>query len=330
MAKPEANHGYPHNIDICFIGPRNVGKTTLLATMHHELSRHLPSGYRLEPVERDMFLMLDKKWSHLNKLSDAAPLVTLRVVDEGSKDIYRYVFGLSKVDAKNRETKVATLTFIDTPGGLTSECSGQLGQHIRESRIVICTVDAGVLMEAQEQLGNEYNGYGVVHHLLKEHAFGESASGERRAVVFALIKAETWIDEPAASRMRERFQRHYAKSLSFFQASGGDRVAVYLPVQTLGCVRFSKVLDHDDGSQSLQYKRLPGERLAPRGVEQPLLYVVRFALGELHRRKNIFRRTYDWLSGNTKELEAALAVLSSRSSHVPDRDVYGNKTLFDV
>ena len=54
-------HGYPQSIEIWLLGPTQVGKTSLLATMYHTMTQDLPKSFSFEPLEQHAFETLTVK-----------------------------------------------------------------------------------------------------------------------------------------------------------------------------------------------------------------------------------------------------------------------------
>lgn len=333
----DPNDGYDptRNIDIAMIGPSGVGKTSLLATMNHMLAATLPSAFRFSPIRDDAHKALKDKYDELHAVAKTPSKKRLntkgRRADNG---ISEYAFGLDHQETDGEWKKLARVTFFDTPGAFTEQLNPELLARLERADIVICAVDAGVLMETDDSLGNRLNGYANVYRLLDKHVFGVDSNTVKhgrkppvnRLVLFVPIKAETWLrDNP--DEMFDNFKKHYAASHKLFERHGGKRVGAYVPVETLGNVRFSHKEEEED-EVFLIYTRASGD-FSPRHVHVPLLYVLRFALAEHQRRKGIIETVLDFFWGGTKEMVKAMERIEP-DSELKAVKTFGAESLFNA
>ena len=333
------NYGYDERINICMIGPSGVGKTSLLATMYKTLQRNLGKKFRFEPLNKEAFVILNAKYTSLQKMVDKPAYTRVVNTDKGTQDIQEYLFGLDCVANDGTKTKLILVNFFDTPGAMTSEMSEELEKRIQESEIIINAIDSGVMMKAD--YAEEYNGYAIVQRLLEENAFIDA---KNKLVIFTLIKAETWISERENPKhtasdigyFLRKFEEHCQCLIDLFpQSETASRLGIFCPVETLGCVEFSRVTKDEQGDELVHYKRVFGKKFSPRHVQLPLYFALRFALSGWCNKKGTISRWFSKIFGSYNEVLAALdemdtEALQNMNTATIEPGFYGNPELLKV
>ncbi len=334
-----SDNGYKETINICMIGPRGAGKTSLLATMYKMVQQNLGGKLRFEPLNKEAFMILNDKYINLQKMVDKPAYTRVVNDEEGTKEIQEYSFGLDLVGKGGKRKKITLVKFFDTPGAMTEKMSEELEKRIQESQIIINAIDTGVMMKADILNAEKFNGYARVKRLLEDNAFIDA---KNKLVLFTLIKAETWITDRDNKKhvaadigyLSKKFEQQCQCLTDLFPESA-SRLGIFCPVETLGCVEFSMITKNDEGNELVHYKRVFGKNFSPRHVQLPLYYAICFTLSEWCKNKGFFARLFSKAFGDyhgvLKVLEEMDAeVIQSIDNATVTPGLYGNRDLLKV
>jgi GTPase SAR1 family protein len=308
------------------LGPSGVGKTSVLATMNNELARISdPSSFDLRPTGatsnrlRKAFVEL----RGIKKLHAHVPIpATLEHTEGPVEHSFEVLFG---------DRKELDLVFWDTRGATMFDV-GELGNELKTtlsgSCVIFNVLDAAVLMEGDACLSEEYNGHQRIRELLLD-LNGDSD----RLVVFVLTKCERWLRAPESlnetnvAKLIERFEQLHKPVLNLIQKRE-NMAGVVIPVQTLGCVEFSRTQrNQKTNQQEFIFVRTPDADFAPRDVDQPLRYALAFALFKNHVGRGWWDWIFDWLLGRDAQFIDSLRSFAKKRRKYKR---YGNKSLFKV
>ncbi|MCY2987894.1 MAG: hypothetical protein NTY19_08545 [Planctomycetota bacterium] len=311
--------------EVLMLGPSNVGKTSLLATMNHELARASRLGFRLHPTDDEGGdLALVKSFNALAEVVRLKDYSQVPGLLRGDMTFSKYRFELL------REGNVkCNLVFWDCRGGTVYDSGAEgaeLKQRIADAHIIFNVVDATVLMEGDEFLSDEYNGHTRIANLLQD------LDGDQgRLVVFVLTKCERWWKRgknPSASRegrkLIRRFEDRHLAVLNVIEE--GNFLGMLMPVATLGCVEFSRVELDAEGKQRFVFVKKPRADFCPWDVDQPLRCAMAFALAEAKRGNGFVRRLWEVVFGDGGFGEA----LTRFTKGVRPARRYGDESLLEL
>lgn len=273
-----ANAKKINEIKIVMLGASGTGKTSLLTAMYDQFANTIG--------ERNLELTADLKTSAIltEKLGDLKSLLRTPDVEPGgglaaSDDPISYLFDLGNKGAKPS----IRLNFQDFPGGYLNANAPEQDQKfvqdkISESEVIIIAIDTPTLMENRGQWHEKFNRPLQITNYF-QRAFKEMNAP--RLVIFVPIKCEKYMQNDQSARdLLNRVKEGYSLLFNFFN---NDSIrpwvtTVVTPIQTVGTVSFAYI-EEIDGKPHFHFKRMkPDAVYSPKDSEQPLRYLLRFAL----------------------------------------------------
>ncbi len=252
--------------DIVMVGPRGVGKTSLLASMYKNLEAEFIETScdfkcgdgRTATEMHDRLVELETLCKHpLQPKSPGVP---------GSQDIRKHVFTL----AARQKSASLELRFIDIPGGhyasktASDEERNNADAFLSESDAAVVAIHTPALMENGGEYNDRVNKPWVMYELFKR-AFAERK--RPLLVILSPIRYETYRDKPdkVTAAVRERY-----KDLLTFLNRPNMRELVWVvlaPVETVGCLKVKSVTEDDSGEPIFKFaKEAFGREYAPKGL----------------------------------------------------------------
>jgi hypothetical protein len=270
------------SLTVSMLGPSGVGKTSLLATMYDQMENVITrADLQVAPDVQDAQI-LDEQIVRLKRLfaTDGLKFDPSNGI-QGNVDWRSFKFGLGR---RGRRAALQ-LQFVDYPGGWIENTNEQgrltwVLNLLRDSDAILIPIDAPALMERDGLWHRERNRPDLIFNLI------QSAYEDLRAprlIILAPIRCELYLnDRDFVKEMSERVQVGYDKLLAHLGYGDlANLIAVVIaPVQTLGEIIFH-------GSPKNRYhpvfmKTQPDAQYSPQDSEQPLRYLLRFAM-RLHR-----------------------------------------------
>lgn len=262
---------------IVMVGPRGVGKTSLLAAMYNELEKELLNCecnlfQDAGPTQTAILGQLDELKALANgpglKIQTGEGIV-------GTAQERRYTFHL---DVGAGGGPDATLEFVDLPGGWYTG-TGNYGipkQVLSESHVSFLAVDATALMESPSTSG----GFGKYHERINApgaicQAYKRATFPDGHVVILALIRAETYVKAGQVDALQRKTQEAYAEMAKILKLKGITIRACY--VQTVGCLYFNAFTERD-GMVESHFRRDPTVGYAPSRCAIPLRIAAERAL----------------------------------------------------
>ena len=291
----------------CFVGPRGVGKSSLLASMYHELEekRHIDNFYidiSTGTGRRTQVRLANAKQEMLSMLTESAPYATAALGlglrgDADEMSVYEFV-GRSTVQDTSltarllgRELKEFRFPFrfIDMPGGwyraerIDDETTARVKNTLEASDVSFLAIDTPALMESPA-LCMEYNRVDTIKAWYE--ASLDRLSEQQHTVVMVLSRCERYCGDKRA--MYDRLRSTYATLIRKLKNSGIKVYATY--VQTLGGMEFETYETVQHGNLSLKVARfIKTGDYAPENCATPLLLALRHgllrSLEQLHSKK---------------------------------------------
>ena len=242
-------------VNFCFVGPRGVGKSSLLTSMYHELEeRRSLELFRIDPTtdlgQRTRARLAEARRQMLAMLEESAPYTTAELglglsgdVDQSS--IYEFT-GTSRVHdhsligrwfGKSEKEFRFPFRFIDMPGGwyrrdkTEATTLARVKELLEQSVVSFLAIDTPALM-TDDTLHREYNKVSAISSWYETSL--EVLSRRQHVVVMVLSRCERYWSEKR--RMIERLRISYGELIRKLKEVG---VKVYVTyVKTLGGMEF--------------------------------------------------------------------------------------------
>jgi hypothetical protein len=294
-------------MDVTMLGARGSGKTSLLVSLYDQFQDVIgTTPLELSTSDHSTRATLQGYRQELRQFAQGVQRVK---GIEGNVFVREYLFGLG---TRGKRPPQMTLRFTDGPGELLTRSGpdrDKLDLAVARSAVLFVAVDSPALMERDRRYNDEINKPELVTEFVRD-ALGQ---GGQRLVVFVPLKCEKYVTTPARAReLGNAVKARYASLIGHVhQLSNGfagfGAGAVLTPVQTVGSMRFSRF--EPDGTGVREVFRLAnlGGGYAPRDNDQPLRWMLRFAVNAYKDRpKNFGEWFIDWWNNTDDTLTQAL------------------------
>lgn len=293
--------GQSIELNICMMGPRAVGKTTILTSIFHEADKAFGSSdLKFMPTDATKAVInkgredLESIFNNYKDETDA-PLPGINA----SKGVTHFHFDIG-LKGKN---KSADVNIVDFPGEFVDENHlehSQVVEFVKKSHIIFVAVDSVYLMEEEGKYNEIRNRSKYmcekICSLLKQ-----IDQKERKLIMFVPLKCEKYCVEHRIDEVTNEVINQYSVLIKEVSDNYKDRIGIAItPIQTLGGVVFDKfvkgadgnfVYDEDGVTPKIQFKfysqiigRAP--MYIPAFCVQPLYYLIAFALSQYKSNKD--------------------------------------------
>lgn len=312
-----------HNITMMMLGPRAVGKTTLMALMYKGLvGVNLQSNFDFS-AEHDTAIDLDEAYLKLTDILSQPTFTRIEPLLRGSEGVLERRFSVNF-----HRRKEFDFIFYDHAGVLLHQKESVPGvqefkEKLQRAIIIINLVDGAAIMEGSRLFSDRVNRPFLVSELLRK-AFDDE---QEHLLLFVITKCEAWLkDREGRQALEKAFETYHKEVLNVVENRPQNNVvAVLMPVKTLGCVEFSEVRHYGEPDEEIVFIRKPNVPFHPEGIEQPLRYALAFALSQHDKNRGPVTKFFKWLTGESVVFENALAQFANQR----DRSfkMYGNTSL---
>lgn len=221
-------------LSICMMGPRSVGKTTVLTSIFHESQDKICDGSNiyLRALDADTNTLND----YYTMLVDAVAKKNASNLP-ASNAISEFNFGLGLAG----RAESVKLTIRDFPGEyLTSTIKSdrdEVYNFIANATVILIAIDTPYLMEENGQYNEEKNKVDIVTHYLKDNV----TAIQDKLVLFVPLKCERYLHDKKLSKVAERVIETYKDLTDFFAQ---NNIASFVtPIITLGGIEFDTMKD---------------------------------------------------------------------------------------
>ncbi len=234
----KGTEGITPTLSICMMGPRSVGKTTVLTSIFHESQSQICEGSSI------YLKALDGNTSMLNDyhtmLVDAVAKKNASNLP-ASSTVSEFQFGLGLAGRKES----VRLTIRDFPGEyLTSTLKSdreEVYNFMANATVILIAIDTPYLMEEEGRCNNDKNKIDIVTHYLKDNV----SAVKDKLVLFVPLKCERYLHDGKLEQVSEKVKDAYADLTDFF---GQNNIASFVtPIITLGGIEF----DHMEQSETV-------------------------------------------------------------------------------
>ncbi len=297
-------------LKIAMLGPRGVGKTSLLTAMYEQFETTIGrTNLQLTP-DLESAAILQERLGELkglleNEDFEAKGDIEVKGGIQGDETPRSFIFDLGKKGAKPS----LRLHFQDYPGGYlvaksTPEQKKFVENLLAESVAVLIAIDAPALMEKDGKWHDAINRPQQITDLFKT----VYQSPSPRLVIFAPVRCEKYLkDAKSTNDLLKRVKDGYANLLKLFNSDAlfSSVATVVTPVQTLGSVVFNNI-EVIDNTPHFHFRATSyNPKYSPQDSEQPLRYLLRFLLKIQFENRGILGFVRDWFGWDEYLKQAA-------------------------
>lgn len=254
---------------ICMLGPRAVGKTTVLTSVFADTQDDLAgTGLFFRYKEGSESAKLNNYKKQLGMCIDNGDPSQLPATEDISK--FEFEVGYSS------EVKTKVLV-KDYPGEYLTDESKQhhVIEFLSESNVVLIAIDTPYLMEADGKYNSEKNKPEVVTSFIKNNP----ESFANKLILFVPLKCERYAHDKRMDDVAKRVKEVYSDLILFCKEK--NVASVVAPILTLGGIEFDAMKSSNDfvGISTIpeyrMYKKDP--KYKPRFCVQPMYYLMLYA-----------------------------------------------------
>lgn len=282
----------------CMMGPRAVGKTTILTSIFHNTSESIAQTNLKFVSDADTLARMNTCRNEINSIFENGKSVIDRpsagISSTSSVNIFHYEFGLKgKATAIDLEIKDFPGEFIN--GGLHTD---DVDQFIAESNAILIAIDTPHLMEENSSFNDTKNMSSVICEYFKNNISIE----DEKLILFVPLKCEKYYYEHRMDEVNSKIKEVYAELITFLQNM--EQVASAItPILTIGGIEFDDFSRNSNGDIITSPNGLPDQtfykfykanpRLKPMYCVQPLYYILSYVTAQYadnQSKGNVFKR----------------------------------------
>jgi hypothetical protein len=150
--------------------------------------------------------------------------------------------------------------------------------------VIIIPIDTPALIEKGGIYNEEFNKVSSLVDLFKNIRGSFETGTKRHLILFVPLKSEKYLDKNnyAKNDIVKRVEEEYKAIINIFKSDLiRDKVAMAItPIQTIGGIKFSRIGEKDGGEEFIFTKIAPDSTYSPQDTDQPLRYILSFAIKE--------------------------------------------------
>lgn len=220
----------PPTLSMCMMGPRAVGKTTVMASVLAESTERF-TGTRIYMKSANSnasrLISYREELSYAIENRDVSQLPAT-----GEEADFRFDLGL----IGKRPTVAVSIK--DFPGEYLTKEPEKVSNYMAEANVVLVAIDTPYLMEEEGLYNDEKNMPALVKEFLKEH----SSQLSNKLVLFVPLKCERWFHEGNIEMVTKQVINMYGDLADFF--SSNNTASFVTPILTLGGMEYDKMEDN--------------------------------------------------------------------------------------
>ncbi len=274
-------------IKVMMMGPRAVGKTSIMASIFSE-SKDKISGTEiyfravdetikdLSDKRKDLMYVITKQKDFTEKPQTgaikASPIPT----------IFKFEMGVKE------HSKTIDVEITDFPGEYLRDEKDIVTNYIKESNVIMIAIDTPYLMEEGGIYNEEKNKVSEVTNF-----FLHNPEFKNKLVLLVPLKCELYFHNNTIDKVTQEVEKAYVKLIEI--CKNNHNAVVVTPIQTLGGVEFNSFIDNTGLAPitKLSTYRYWGNppKYAPMFCVQPLYYVMSY-----------IANYYEWSKAQPKRL----------------------------
>ncbi|MDO5473298.1 MAG: hypothetical protein Q4F35_08175 [Akkermansia sp.] len=268
-------------ITFCFVGPRGVGKTSLLASMYYEIKQSNVMSVKVDALtkigERTQE-SLDESHKQMLNMIEKTPMkgsVDLRLDGKGivatqGENHYEFICEGTVEDTDlTRMSKYKRFRyrckFIDMPGGWYKDVKikdkAKALEYLKNSAVSFLAIDTPAIMEGDNK--NKHSNSSEAIANCYDNVRDELAAN-KHTVIIVLSRCERYWNE--RERMLEQLDQYYGSLINRLKAAGVEVIVTW--VKTLGGMEFLQFRKNDDQGYTARFIRVGN--YAPENCSTPL------------------------------------------------------------
>lgn len=280
-------------MDVVMLGPRGVGKTSLLASLYDQFPSVVgDSGLELTLKHKETRSRLQEYREELKRFAAGGPARDPGIA--GSNVLRQYLIGVGTRGAGNPQM---TLRFTDLPGEVLDRhddpMRAQLDAVLPGAGVIFVAIDSPVLMERDGLLNTEINKPDHVSEFVRDAI----ATGGPKLVLLVPLKCERYAGRAEdRARLSAAVRTAYRPLIDGIRNASGAQTGVVLTmVETVGSMVFSRFETQGHSVREVFRPIRPGARYHPQDTDQPLRWMLRFAVNGFMARDKTFGEWFrDW------------------------------------
>lgn len=310
------------DITMMVLGPRAVGKTTMLSLMYKGLAGVNSNSHFEFEAEYETAIELDDAYLKLTDVLNQPVFTKHERLLKGDEGVIERKFAVNF-----RGKKKFGFVFCDHAGGIVTD-KGTPGmeefrERLQKAIVIVNVLDGAALIEGSPLFSHNVNRPMLIRELLQK-ALNDK---QEHLVLFVITKCETWLkDSDGRAKIQKAFEERYAEVINVITNNHRNNVVgILMPVQTLGCVEFSKVNHYGKTDEEIEFIRKPNVPFQAKGIEQPLRYALAFALSQYAKSSPWIKMIWEKILGKDVEFRNALQQFANHKDK--SYKMYGNISL---
>lgn len=296
-------------LGVCMMGPRAVGKTSILTSIFHESGNKLIGSKLYFNAIGQTSEVLEKGYDQLSgifdNISDESATPPPGVNASKEINIFEFQLGLKGSGADKQKRSSVDINITDFPGEFVDEKHPQhmnVVNYINDSHVIMVAIDTVHLMEEDGMYNEARNRSSYLCDKIS-NLLDKLPETERKLILLVPLKCEKYAIEGRWDELDDKVKKAYEVLIKKVQEEKFNRrIGLYItPIQTLGGVKFDKfgrdefgkiIVDPNDNCpQQVLYKyhRLRPDQnpiYMPAFCVQPLYYLIAFALSQYKFQKD--------------------------------------------
>ncbi len=282
--KTSAIFGDVPTLKATMMGPRAVGKTSIMASIFSEtVDMVAGTGLYFRPSE-ESFKQLSKKRLELkNIFEDRREWTNPHVgVIAASNNESRFVF---EIGLTGKE-KSANIEITDFPGEYLQDREQLVSDYIKESQIVMIAIDTPYLMEEGGLYNEDKNKVQLVTDFIVNHP----DEIKNKLIMLVPLKSERYFHDKRINEVGEKVKSVYTRLIEF--CKDNNIACAVTPIQTLGGVELDNFVDN---STAIGISKLPRYRFWTRPDSDKPRYTPMFCVQPMYYLMAYVSNYYEWL-----------------------------------
>jgi len=289
--RKETPKAQPAVMKVCMLGPRGVGKTSVITSMYNSQKEAVKGSGLFLAADGGTALILDDKKNHLDSIfhgiHDAGSLMKESGISgDSSESLFEFTYGM------HSERINIKLEIRDYPGEYLLKEPEVVAEYIRESSAVMVAIDSPCLMEEGGRYHEGKNRPKVVADFLRKHLDKDT----EKLVLFVPLKCEKYFQKGTIEQVKDRVVESYGELFTYLRDRDNEHglkkkiCCAITPIETLGGVAFDS-FDRNEAGEVAELTTKDGKAIpagssyryvsanakyAPRYCVQPLYYLLAF------------------------------------------------------